>query len=173
MLSEGSSVKGSPEDKQPSGPCVKGSAKISRQVTLAHYTGHSLTICRSLLPGGCLLRWGVCSGGMSAPGGLLRGCLLQGVGCLLWGVSALGGGVCSSGGVCSRGWVSALGGVCSVGWGCLLPVGGVCSQGDVCSRGSAHRGGGIPACTEADIPRVNRMTDRCKILPWPQLRCRR
>ena len=140
MLSEGSSVKGSPEDKQPSGPCVKGSAKISRQVTLAHYTGHSLTICRSLLPGGCLLRWGVCSGGMSAPGGLLRGCLLQGVGCLLWGVSALGGGVCSSGGVCSRGWVSALGGglLCGVGVsapgrGCLLPGGcllqGVCSQG--------------------------------------------
>ena len=39
MLSEGSSVKGSPEDKQPSGPCIKGSAKISRRVTLAHYTG--------------------------------------------------------------------------------------------------------------------------------------
>ena len=37
MLSEGSSVKGSPEDKQPSG--FKGSAKISRRVTLAHYTG--------------------------------------------------------------------------------------------------------------------------------------
>ena len=39
MLSEGSSVKGSPEDKQPSGPCIKGSAKISRRVTLALYTG--------------------------------------------------------------------------------------------------------------------------------------
>ena len=39
MLSEGLSVKGSPEDKQPSGPCIKGSAKISRRVTLAHYTG--------------------------------------------------------------------------------------------------------------------------------------
>ena len=39
MLSEGSSVKGSPEDKQPSGPCIKGSAKISRRVTLAHHTG--------------------------------------------------------------------------------------------------------------------------------------
>ena len=35
----GPSVKGSPEDKQPSGPCIKGSAKISRLVTLAHYTG--------------------------------------------------------------------------------------------------------------------------------------
>ena len=39
MLSEGSSVKGIPEDKQPSGPCIKGSAKISQGVTLAHYTG--------------------------------------------------------------------------------------------------------------------------------------
>ena len=39
MLSEGSSVKGSPEDKQPSGPCIRGSAKISRRVTLALYTG--------------------------------------------------------------------------------------------------------------------------------------
>ena len=39
MLSEGSSVKGSPEDKQPSGPYIKGSAKISWRVTLALYTG--------------------------------------------------------------------------------------------------------------------------------------
>ena len=38
-VSEGSSVKGSPEDKQPSGPYIKGSAKISQQVTLALYTG--------------------------------------------------------------------------------------------------------------------------------------
>ena len=35
LLSEGSSVKESPEDKQASVPCVRGSAKISRQVTLA------------------------------------------------------------------------------------------------------------------------------------------
>ena len=39
VLSEGSSVKGSPEDKQPSGPCIKGSAKMSRRVTLVLYTG--------------------------------------------------------------------------------------------------------------------------------------
>ena len=44
MLSEGSSVKGSPEDKQPSGPCIKGSAKISWRVTLAHYTGQCPSI---------------------------------------------------------------------------------------------------------------------------------
>ena len=41
MLSEGSSVKGSPGDKQPSGPCMKGSAKISQRVTLALYTGRT------------------------------------------------------------------------------------------------------------------------------------
>ena len=32
-------LKGSPEDKQPSGPCIRGSAKISWRVTLALYTG--------------------------------------------------------------------------------------------------------------------------------------
>ena len=42
MLSEDLSVKGSPEDKQPSGPCIKGGAKISRRVTLPHYTGIEL-----------------------------------------------------------------------------------------------------------------------------------
>ena len=39
MLSEGSSVKGSPEDKQASAPYIRGSAKISRRVTLARFTG--------------------------------------------------------------------------------------------------------------------------------------
>ena len=39
LLSEGSSVKESPEDKQTSVPCVKGNAKISRRVALALYTG--------------------------------------------------------------------------------------------------------------------------------------
>ena len=39
LLSEGSSVKESPVDKQASAPCVRGSAKISRRVTLALYTG--------------------------------------------------------------------------------------------------------------------------------------
>ena len=38
LLSEGSSVKESPEDKQASVPCVRGSAKISWQGTLALYT---------------------------------------------------------------------------------------------------------------------------------------
>ena len=69
-------------------------------------TGRSLTVCWSLLPGGCLLRGGVCSGGVSALGGGVcsqGGCLLPG------GVSALGG-LCLLRGVCSRG-VSAPGGV--------------------------------------------------------------
>ena len=70
-----------------------------------------------------------------APGG----CLLQG--CLLWGC-LLRGGVSAPGGVCSRG-------VCLFPGGCLLP-------------GRSARGGGIPACTEADTPPVNRITDRCK-----------
>ena len=39
LLSEGSSVKKSPKDKQASVRCVKGSTKISRRVTLAHFTG--------------------------------------------------------------------------------------------------------------------------------------
>ena len=60
VLSEGSSVKGSPEDKQPSGPCIKGSAKISWQVILALYTGS----LNNSYPGNCLSkkRYGQCSG---------------------------------------------------------------------------------------------------------------
>ena len=58
------------------------------------------------------------------------------------------GGVSAPGGVCS-------GDVCSSGGGCLLR--GVSGPGGcVCSLG------GVPACTEADTPPVNRMTDRCK-----------
>ena len=56
MLSEGSSVKGSPEDKQPSGPCIKGGAKLSQRVTLAHYTG-------GVFLGGCLPGRGCPPGG--------------------------------------------------------------------------------------------------------------
>ena len=145
-------------------------------------TGRSLTVCRSLLPGGGVVcSQGVCLlQGVSALGGGVcswRGVLLQGVsapgGCLLLeGVSALGG-VCSGGGgACSQGmsapggcllWgvclltggVSALGGVYSRG--CLLQ-GSVCALGGVCSRGvccwgvSAPGGCSIPACTEADTP---------------------
>ena len=94
-----------------------------------------------------------------------------------------GGGVVSA----PRGMVSAPRGVCSQGVsapGCLLLLpGGVCSQrgcllqGGVYSGGSAPGGsaprgagggvsapggGGIPACTEADAPRVIRKTNRCK-----------
>ena len=92
-------------------------------------TGHSLTIWRSLLPGGggCLLR-----GGCLLPGSVcsLGGCLLPGGGCLLR------GGCLLPGGCLLLGWVSAPGGWVSVPGGVYF--GGGC---------------GIPACTEADIPR--------------------
>ena len=93
--------------------------------------------------GGCLLpEEGVCSREVSALGGVcsrgMQGCLLGGCpllgGCLLQGVSALGRVPALVGGGCLLQGVSALGGL-------LLLLGGVCS-----------RGGGIPACTEADTP---------------------
>ena len=109
-------------------------------------TGRSMTVCRSLLPGGgfCLggLLGGVCSGG----GCPLGGCLLWGGWCLLWG-GLLSGVLCLLlGGELLPG-VSA-----PWGWGCLLlrgvsaprgslapggvsGLGGVCSQGGVCSWG--------------------------------------
>ena len=64
----------------------------------------------------------------------------------------------SRGGVCSGG--SARGGGLLLG-GCLLP--GV----------SAPRGGLLPACTEADPPHVDRITDACKNIILAQLRCGR
>ena len=69
-------------------------------------TGRSLTVCRSLLPGG---GGGVCSRGI-CPQGV---CLLQGGGVCAPGVSALGRwvGICSRGGVCSGGVCSGGGGV--------------------------------------------------------------
>ena len=55
-------------------------------------------------------------------------------------------------GVLLQGGVWSQGGVCSGGV-CLLQRGGCLLQGGGC---------GVPACTEADTPSVNRMTDRCK-----------
>ena len=82
------------------------------------------------------------------------GCLLWGGGCLLWGACLLWGGFAQEG-------VSACWGVC------LLPgdlLQGVSAPGGhVCSGGVSASGGcGIPACTEADTPLVNKMTKRCK-----------
>ena len=132
-----------------------------------------------LLPGGVCSRGGVCSPEVSAPRGL----------------SAPRGAVCSGGCLLSRGCL-LQGGVCFWGvclllrvWRCLLP-GGVCSGGGVCSQGVCFQGGvyswgvsapkgcllpgvGIPACTEADTPPVNRMTDACKNITLPQLHCGR
>ena len=88
----------------------------------------------------------VCSRGVCSGGCLLWGMSARGVsaprGCLLWGV------VVSALGVV----VSALGGVSAPGCACFW---GVSAPG----RGG---GGSIPACTKADIPPVDRMTDTCK-----------
>ena len=65
-------------------------------------------------------------------------------------------GVCSQGGCLLPGRVSA-----PEGGECLL-LGGGLVMGGVCSQGGSGPGGvsAIPACTEADPPPVNRMTDR-------------
>ena len=116
-------------------------------------TGRSLTVCRSLLPLG---GWG-----LSAPGGGGR-CLLPGV------VSAPGGGgICSGGclllgGVCSWEEVLLLGRVSARGGGLSASEGVSAPGGCVCSRRVCSEGGGIPACTEADTPPVNRITDTSK-----------
>ena len=63
---------------------------------------------------------------------------------------------------------------CSAPGGGLLRGGGECLvPGGVSPPGRSPPGGGyIPACTEADPP-VNRMTDACKNITLPQLRCGR
>ena len=113
------------------------------------------------IPVGCVLaaHWPyarVCFGGC-----LLRGvCLLLG-GVYPWGVCLLLGGL-------PPGGVSALGGVCS--WGVSAPRGGCLLLGGLLPSGGClllggcllPGGSGIPACTEADTPPVNRMTNRCK-----------
>ena len=102
-----------------------------------------------LLPGGGVCYRGVsASGGVSAPGRVYSGEVSALGGVWSWGVSTLGVGGCLLLRASARG-VSAFGGVCSR-RGYLFLGGGVCSQ------------GGIPACTEADTPLVNRMTNRCK-----------
>ena len=131
------------------------------------HTSCSLTICRSLLPGvggwGWCLLLGVCSQGVSIPGGglFMGGCLLQ------RGVSALGVSVQGSGGV------SPLGGVCSGGvcllWGCVSAPRGVSALGGACllwgvstPRGSFCSGGWHPSMLRGRHPPVNRMTNRRK-----------
>ena len=134
----------------------------------------SLTVCRSLLPGG----GGVWSGGgVSGQGGGVPGlgrCLVQGgvsgpgVVCLVWGG---GGGVSGLGG---RGWCVWSGwGVVYLVWGVVYLVqggwcvwsGGCAWSGGVC----AWSGGGLPQCLvgyhppgPGTPPPVNRMTNRCK-----------
>ena len=118
---------------------------------VARQTGENFEHKQECIPVGCVPAAGrpygrVCfpGGVVSAPGGLSapRGDLLQGR------VSAPRG-------------VSALGGVCSLR--VSAPGGGGSAPRGVCARGvSAPWGCGIPACTEAEPPPVNRMTDRSK-----------
>ena len=115
-------------------------------------TGCSLTSCRSLLLGGggglCFLG-GVCFlGGSASKGGLLLG-----------EVSASWRGVCFLGGCLLPGGVCFLGGLGSAPGGCASW--GVFARG-VCSWGVCSWGCGIPTCTEADTPPVDRITDACK-----------
>ena len=93
------------------------------------------------LPRGCLSRGYVCLGSVSAGGCLHRGVYL--------GVSALG--VSAQGG-CLPSIVSAQGGVC---------LAGVC-LGGVCLGWGAYPGGCTP-------PPVDRMTDACENITFPQL----
>ena len=58
--------------------------------------------------------------------------------------------------------------LCSWGVSALRGVGGLVSAP---GGGVSAPGGGIPACTEADPPPVNRITDACENITLPQLRC--
>ena len=103
-------------------------------------------------------RGGVCSWGVSAPGG----CLLPGVSAQ--GVSAPRGVFAPGGCVCSQGGVSAPGG-------CVCSRGGllwwVSAPGGVSALGGSAPGGCIPACTEADTPLWTESQTPVKTLPWP------
>ena len=75
------------------------------------------------------------------------------------------GGVSGPGGVCSGGW-GVLGGVCSGG-------GGVSARGGGLVLGGGSAPGVVSQHALRQTPPVNRMTNRGKNLPWPQLRCGR
>ena len=112
-------------------------------------TGHSLTVCCSLLPGGCLHGPGgsPCRGGLPAGGSPYLGGCLPGPG----GSPCLGGVCLVPGGLPARG-VSAWS------WGLSAWSGGWFSL----PRGvSAWCWGGLPG---DPLPPVNRITDTCKTI---------
>ena len=121
------------------------SATLTRMHSSRMRAGHSLTVCRSLLPGG-----------VSAP----RGWVCS------WGGCLLPRGVCSQGGVCSWG-VSAP-------WGCVCPR-GVCSRGCMLLGVSAPGGVGAVVSQHAlrQTPPMDRITDSCKNITLAQLHCGR
>ena len=120
-------------------------------------TSRSLTICRSLLPGGGLLQggllWGViCSQEVSALGGLFPG----GGGYLLP-VGVCSAGCLLQGGLVWGGWCVCLGGVSVPGGMCVSAPGGVVSQ----------------SCTEADTPRELESHTPVRNITLAQLHCGR
>ena len=115
-------------------------------------TGHSLTVCCSLLPGGdvCMVRGGSpCQGGLPAGGSPCLGGCLPGPG----GSPCLGGCLPGPGRVLPAGG----GGVCLVLGGCLPGPGVVLPAPGV----SAWCWGGLPG---DPLPPLNRITDTCKTI---------
>ena len=124
-----------------------------------------------LLGGTCLGR-STCLGGVPA-----RGVYLP-MGCTCLGVYLPWGG-CTCLGVYLPGWCTCLRGVYLPGGctclGVYLPGWCTCLRGCTCPGGVPAPGVVyllgvrvcIPACTEADTPPVNRMTDRCKNITLP------
>ena len=107
-------------------------------------TGHSLTACWSLFPGGVSAPWGCAPEGVWSEG------------CLLWGF-VCSGGCLLQGGVCSGVW-GGWEGVWS--WGVSGPRGS--TLGGICSGGCLLWGVWYPSINWCRHPPVNRMTDRCK-----------
>ena len=134
-------------------------------------TGRSLTVCLSLLLRGVPPSWGVSFlgglllGGVSFLGGLLLGGVPPSLGGLLLGVGVGCLLLCRVGGASFLGNLLLgrcllLGGVSF--WGGASFLGVPPSWGGLLGRGGASLAGGIPACTEADTPPMNRITHSCK-----------
>ena len=75
------------------------------------------------------------------------------------------------------GGVSAPGGVCLLWWGLLLGVSGPGGMGvsgpGVSALGGVWSRGGVWSQGVCEVPPVNRITDACKNITLPQLRCGR
>ena len=130
-------------------------------------TGHSLTICQSLLPRGCMLprgrgREGVCFPGVCASGEVHASEVMH----ASLGGACFPGGACFLRGACFWGLRASQGGGYFTGEHACFPRGHVCfSVGCVFPRGACMFPGGhacFPGGMPIPPPPVNRMTDRCK-----------